>query len=205
MTSQSAVVCQLALIGLQLLCRLLGSHRPQLFTARDTDTVSSAVASTSLGLTFQSYHKLTTPELAVVLFILPCFCMLVICVFITQVSSYSCSCNWQYKKSSLGLTWKLPNRSSTSNYYYYNRFTTLCLGRPRWVGTRRINHSGFCRSRHDEVAVASVEPHASYVHFAPEDNHASTSSVRVLVAGCPSWHPANSVKALKGPDPVLVK
>ena len=56
-------------------------------------------------------------------------------------------------------------------------------------GTRRINHSGFCWSRHDGVAVASAEPYASYLHFAPEDNHSSTSSVRFLWAGCPSWHP----------------
>ena len=28
--------------------------------------------------------------------------------------------------------------------YYYNRFTTLCPGLPRSVGTRRINHSRFC-------------------------------------------------------------
>jgi len=49
----------------------------------------------------------------------------------------------------------------------------------------------------DGVAVASAELYASYLHFAPEDNHASTSSVRFLRAGCPSWHPTNSVKALK--------
>ena len=72
---------------------------------------------------------------------------------------------------------------------------TLCPGLPRWVGTRRINHSGFCWSRDDGVAVASAEPYASYLHFAPEDNHASTSSVRFLRAGCPSWHPTNNVKA----------
>ena len=42
-----------------------------------------------------------------------------------------------------------------------------------------------------------TEPHASYLHFAPEDNHASTSSVRFLRARCSSWHPTNSVKALK--------
>jgi len=41
-TSQTAVICQLALIGLQLLCRLLGSRQPQLFTGRDTDSVSEA-------------------------------------------------------------------------------------------------------------------------------------------------------------------
>ena len=82
-------------------------------------------------------------------------------------------------------------------YNYYNRFTTLCLGLPRWVGTRRINHSGFCWSRHDGVAVASAEPYASYLHFAPEDNHASTSTVKFLRTRCPSWHPTNSIKALK--------
>ena len=82
-------------------------------------------------------------------------------------------------------------------YYYYNRFTTLCSGPPRWVGTRRINHSGFCWSRHDGVAMASAELYASYLHFTPEDNHASTSSLKFLWAGCPSWHPTNSVKALK--------
>ena len=82
-------------------------------------------------------------------------------------------------------------------YYYNNHFTTLCPGLPRWVGTRRINHSGFCWSRHDGVAVASAEPYASYLHIAPQDNHASTSSVRFLQDRCPSWHPTNSVKALK--------
>ena len=38
----------------------------------------------------------------------------------------------------------------------------------------------------EAVAVASAEPYASYLHFAAEDNHASTSSVRFLRAGCPS-------------------
>ena len=65
-------------------------------------------------------------------------------------------------------------------YYYYNRFTTLCPGLPRWVGTKMINHSRFCWSRHDGVAMASAEPYASYLHFAPEDNHAIISSVRLL-------------------------
>ena len=82
-------------------------------------------------------------------------------------------------------------------HIYYNRFMILCPGLPRWVGTRRINHSGFCWSRHDGVTVASAEPNASYLHFAPEDNQASTSSVRFLWAVCPSWCPTNSVKALK--------
>ena len=47
-------------------------------------------------------------------------------------------------------------------------------------------------NRYDGVAVASDEPYASYLHFAPEDNHASNSSVRLLWAGCCSWHPTAS-------------
>jgi len=66
------------------------------------------------------------------------------------------------------------------NYYYYNRFMTLCPGLSRWVGTSRTNHSGFCWSSHDGVAVASAEPCASYLHFASEDNHASISSVKIF-------------------------
>ena len=90
----------------------------------------------------------------------------------------------------------LPSHCTLLYYYYYNRLTTLCLGLLRWVSTRRVNHSGFCWSRDDGVALASAEPYASYLHFAPEDNHASTSSVRFLWAGCPSWHLTNSIKAL---------
>ena len=55
-------------------------------------------------------------------------------------------------------------------------------------------HSGFCWSRHDGVAVASAEPYASYLYFAPEDNHASTLSVRFLWAGCLSGHPTKVSK-----------
>ena len=46
-----------------------------------------------------------------------------------------------------------------SSRNHYNRFMTLYPGLPRWVGTRRINHSGFCWSIHDVVAVASAEPY----------------------------------------------
>ena len=58
-------------------------------------------------------------------------------------------------------------------------------------------------SRHDGVTVASAEPYASYLHFTPEDTHTSTSPVRFLRAGCPSWHTTNSVKALKAQEVML--
>ena len=92
----------------------------------------------------------------------------------------------------------------------YNRFTTLCLGLPGWVGTRRIHHSGFCWSRHDWLAVASAEPYASYLHFAPEDNQASTSIVRFYgLDALPDTKPAASKhwrpKAPKAYDPYTYK
>ena len=89
---------------------------------------------------------------------------------------------------------QLPTPTTTTTVL----FMTLCLGLLRWVGTRRINHSEFWWSRDDGVAVASAEAYARYLHFASEDNHASTSSVTFLRAGCPSWHRTNSPKALKG-------
>ena len=62
-------------------------------------------------------------------------------------------------------------------YYYYNRFTILCPGE----SVPRINHFGFCWSRDDGVAVESAEPYSSYLHFAPEDNHTSTSSLSSVI------------------------
>ena len=73
---------------------------------------------------------------------------------------------------------KIINKYYITLHYNYNRFSTLCPGQPRWVGTRSINHSGFCWSKDDGVAVASAEPYASYLHFAPEDNHVGTPSLR---------------------------
>jgi len=36
------------------------------------------------------------------------------------------------------------------------------------------------------------------------DNHASTPPLSFLQAGCPSCHPTNSVKALKGKAKVII-
>ena len=96
-------------------------------------------------------------------------------------SSVYCIMTWLFVFSLEATIWQNRNRLWPTIWnYYYNHFTTPCQGLPGWVGTRRINHSGFCWSRHDGVAMASAEPYASYLHFAPEDDHASTSSVRFL-------------------------
>ena len=46
------------------------------------------------------------------------------------------------------------------------------------------------------MAVASAGLHAS-LHLIP-DNHANIPPLNFLQAGCPSCHPTNSIKALKG-------
>ena len=72
-------------------------------------------------------------------------------------------------------------------YYYYNHFTTLCLGLPRWVGSRRINHSRFYWSRDDAVVVASAEPYASHLHL--------TATHQFLRGGWSFCHPIDRVRA----------
>ena len=52
-----------------------------------------------------------------------------------------------------------------ANAYYYNCFTALCPVLPRWIGTRRLNHSGFYWSRDDGLAVASTEPYPRHLHL----------------------------------------
>jgi len=47
------------------------------------------------------------------------------------------------------------------------------------------------------VAVASAGPYANHLHLLQTDNHASTSSLSFLQAGCPSCCPTNSIKELK--------
>ena len=41
--------------------------------------------------------------------------------------------------------------------------------------------------------MALAKLYASYLHISPEDNCASTISLRFLWAGCSSWHPTNSI------------
>ena len=46
--------------------------------------------------------------------------------------------------------------------------------------------------------MVSAEPYASYLHFAPEDNHASTSSVGFLRARMPILTPNQQRQSTEG-------
>jgi len=49
------------------------------------------------------------------------------------------------------------------------------------------------------MAVSSAGPYANNLHLAPYNHtvHTNTSSLKFLQAGCSSWRPTNSVRALK--------
>ena len=92
------------------------------------------------------------------------------------------------------------------NYcYYYNRFMTLCLGLPGWVGTRRINHSGFCWSRDDGVAVVGwlVEQclTSHQTHYSSYRGHVSTGQMTQPTMSQHwrtgrQWHQLNHMQAI---------
>ena len=48
----------------------------------------------------------------------------------------------------------------------HTRLTVIFPGQPGWAGTRKVNQSGFYRSKRQWVAVASAGPYAS-LHLAP--------------------------------------
>lgn len=83
-------------------------------------------------------------------------------------------------------------------YHYYNRFTTLCPGLPRWVETRRINHTGFCWSKRwrggsgiSWTVCKSFAPRSRQTTM-PVPHHSI-----FLRDECSFCQPTDSVKALK--------
>ena len=71
-------------------------------------------------------------------------------------------------------------------YYYYNdplsgttQVSRYQKDKPFWI---------LLKQKYG-VAVASAEPYASYLHFTPEDNHASTSSLEIFTGRMPFLTP----------------
>jgi len=62
--------------------------------------------------------------------------------------------------------------------------------------TRKANQSGFTGARNSEWQWHQLG-HMQICTSPHTDNHASIPPLSFLQAGCPSCHPANSVKALK--------
>ena len=82
-----------------------------------------------------------------------------------------------------------------TDWHLFNGF----FSRTTWVSRHQKGQTNldFNEARDDGVAVASAAPYANHLNLAPDKNHASISTLNFLQAGCSSWCPTNSVKALK--------
>jgi len=72
----------------------------------------------------------------------------------------------------------------------------LFPGLPRWVGTRKVEPIWILVKQDSEWQWHQLD-HIQVCNSLQTDNHASTPPLSFLQAGCPSFHPTNSVKALK--------
>ena len=93
-----------------------------------------------------------------------------------------------------------PVLSNTSHYLlllHYTRLTALCPGLTRWAGTRKVKPI-WILLKQETVSGSGI----SWVvcKSAPHSRQTTTPAPHLSVflqAGCPSYHPTNSVKALK--------
>ena len=82
-----------------------------------------------------------------------------------------------------------------------HRLTALCPGLPRWAGTRKVKPVWILLEQ-EIVSGSGISCTSQICTSLQTDNHASTSLLGFLQAGCPSCRPTNSVKALKAPTSV---
>jgi len=86
---------------------------------------------------------------------------------------------------------------NNTHIHTHTRLTALFPGLPGWAGTRKVKPI-WILLKQETVSGSGVS--WAICKSAPllqTDNHASTSPLSFLQAGCPSCRPANSVKALK--------
>jgi len=111
-------------------------------------------------------------------------CILLVCIFCTH-RSVSLAANILLT-SQMGIT--------SSDHHHHNRFTALFLGPPGWAGARRelpdfVLQGKINRGRYID--------HPAGCHSVRTSQCPPPPSPIFLQAGCPSYHPTNSVKALK--------
>ena len=76
----------------------------------------------------------------------------------------------------------------------HTRLMALCPGLPGWAGTRKVKPIWILLNQ-ETVSGSGISCTSLQT-----DNHASTPPLTFLQAGCPSYHPTNTVKALKTKD-----
>jgi len=73
----------------------------------------------------------------------------------------------------------------------------LCPGLPGWAGTRKVKPIWILLKQETEWQWHQLG-NMQVCTALQTNNHASTPPLRFLQAGCPSWRPTSSIKALKG-------
>ena len=82
----------------------------------------------------------------------------------------------------------------------HTRLTTLFPGLPGWAGTRKVKPIWILLKQETVSGSGISRAICKSGTSLQTDNHASTSPLSFLQAGCPSCRPTNSVKALKAPE-----
>ena len=80
------------------------------------------------------------------------------------------------------------------NTHTHTHLMTLCPGLPRWAGTTKVKPIWILLKQEWQWHQLG---HMQVCTSLQTGNHASTSQLSFLQAGCPSCHPTNSAKALK--------
>jgi len=128
-------------------------------------------------------------------------------------AAFSISCNEslaahsQYAAQRRG-TWQRTGLQQRRSYcfrlhthtYIHTHVTALCLGIHGWAGTRKVKPIWILLEQETVSGSGISCCHMQVCISFQRDNHASNPPLSFLQAGCPSCHPTNSVKALKGSE-----
>jgi len=112
-----------------------------------------------------------------------------------RAASYATHCNVAYTVNTKSFTGHMhPHGTHTHTHPFNGPFP----GPPGWSGTRKVKTNlEFTETRDSEWQWHQLD-HMQVCTSFQTDNHASTPPLSFLQAGCPSCHPTNSVKGLKG-------
>ena len=116
-------------------------------------------------------------------------------VVVKSCASVDCTSQHHLLMTPLLLLLMLAHSSSTT-YTHTHPFNGPFPGLPRFPGTRKVKPIWILKARDSEWQWHQLG-HMQVCTSLRTDNHASIPPFSFLQAGCPSCHPANSVKALK--------
>ena len=91
-------------------------------------------------------------------------------------------------------------QQTATDTHTHTRLTALCLGLPGWASTRKVKPIWILMKQAIASGSGISLGHMQVCTSLQTDNHASTSPLSFLQAGCPDCCSTNSVKAVKATD-----